>query len=409
MKTVVFIETNFSGLDALLYCKTRGYRAVLVTDSFDRFRKWFPASCLYKLDLADQIVSVNDSNDFDEVLTALKQQVGAVDALLTFAEIRTQVAARLCRALGLRGSNPDAVAIAQDKFRFRQTLLEKGADTVKCERLDTIGDLPARQDKLNFPCFLKPLQGHSSIGAVICRERADIGRIVEELAGIREDWISPAFVAEDYLDGHLVSVEILTTAAGQHQVVGVADRDVIKDSIEIGASFPWHDADRDAAAAMACAALDAIGYDFGASHVEIIMTDSGPHLVEVNTRVGGSGHSIMLDLSTARSIVGDYVDLCLGTLEQRQPLYRFKQGAAWKCFVSPQTGVIRSMPSTEDIKLRAGVQEVWLHHEVGDELQELNSNYSWIVQVMCTGKDQQEAKLNAARAIDFVAAQTVIG
>lgn len=51
MKIVVFIETNFSGLDAIRYCREVGYKAILVTDSFERFRKWFPASVLHKLEL----------------------------------------------------------------------------------------------------------------------------------------------------------------------------------------------------------------------------------------------------------------------------------------------------------------------------------------------------------------------
>jgi biotin carboxylase len=408
MKTVVFIETNFSGLDAIRYCKENGYRAVLVTDSFDRFRRWFPSSVLYKLDLADQVVTVKNSNDIDEVRAALEKQVGTVDAILTFAEIRTLAVAKLCRALGLAGANPAAVEIAQDKHRFRQVLLERGVDTVKSTRVDSVEQLSTLQGQLTFPCFIKPLRGHSSIGSVLCRNASEFSSVTASLGQISEDWISRAFVAEDFLDGDLVSIEILTTGPKKHQVVGVADRDVIKDSIETGSSFPLVNQHREAVVSKACQALDAIGYEFGASHVEMMMTSTGPHLVEVNTRVGGSGHSVMLDLSTGRSIVGDCIELSLGSLVKKEPLYGFEQGAAWKCFVSQKVGTIKSMPSLEEIKGNAGVKEVWFHHETGDELTGLNSNFSWIVQVMCTGKDSHEAKSNAARAIDFVEAQTVI-
>lgn len=408
MKTIVFIETNFSGLDAIVYCKEKGYRAVLVTDSLDRFRNWFPTSCLYKIELADIIISVSDSNDFEVVRNALTEHVESVDAILTFAEIRTHVTARLCRAFELPGANPEAIQIAQDKHRFRNTLLSKGADTVKSQKIERVDQLPAIAKRLNFPCFLKPVQGHSSIGAVVCHDAWHIDSVVESLKVIAEDWISRAFVVEDYLVGNLVSVEILTTGPGQHQIVGIADRDVINDAVEIGASFPLRDAHREAVERKACAALDAIGYDFGASHVEIMVTDDGPHLVEVNTRVGGSGHSIMLDLSTSRSIVGDCVELSLGQLEVPERLYGFEQGAAWKCFVSEAKGTIANLPSVDSIMLQPGVKEVWLHREEGDTIDDLNSNFSWIVQVMCTGRDQQEAKSNAASAIRYVAANTVI-
>ncbi|MDQ7978665.1 ATP-grasp domain-containing protein [Paraburkholderia sp. SARCC-3016] len=449
MKTVVFIETNFSGLDAIAYCRQRGYRSVLVTDNFERFRKWFPASALARLDLVDKVVRVPNSNDLEQVSKALEGELDSIDALLTFAEIRTHIAARLCRELGLRGANPDAIALAQDKYRFRRTLLAKGADSVRCRKIDSIELLPALLEEPEgapgFPCFVKPVQGHSSIGAMVCRDRAAIGSVLQSLRQIDEDWISPAFVVEDYLEGALVSAEILTTGAGRHQIVGIADRDVMNGAVEIGASFPLVDAHREAVERKACAALDAIGYDFGASHVEMIVTRDGPHLVEVNTRVGGSGHSVMLDLATSRSIVGDCIELCLGTLDvgsdfhvvdaarheaghdagfearheagleattrtstAGQPLYQPRRGAAWKCFVSPTRGKVVAMPSIDAIRSQPGVHDVWLHREPGDTVADVNSNFSWIAQVMCVGRDRHEAKLNAARAVDFIAAGTTI-
>jgi biotin carboxylase len=436
MKTVVFIETNFSGLDAIAYCKERGYRSVLVTDNFERFRKWFPASSLARLGLVDRVIHVSNSNDLEVVSKALRNELDSIDALLTFAEIRTHVAACLCRAFGLRGANPDAIGSAQDKYRFRRALLAKGADSVKCRRIDSIELLPALlseslsgpDDVPGFPCFVKPVQGHSSIGARVCRDRSDLDAVLQSLRQIDEDWISPAFVVENYLEGGLVSAEILTTGARQHQIVGIADRDVINGAVEIGASFPLVDVHREAVERKACAALDAIGYDFGASHVEMIVTRDGPHLVEVNTRVGGSGHSVMLDLATSRSIVGDCIELCLGTLdiasatradgesdavshtasEPRTRLYQPRRGAAWKCFVSAKRGKVIAMPSIDAIRSQPGVHEVWLHREPGDAVADATSNFSWIAQVMCTGRDQHEAKLNAARAVDFIAAETTI-
>jgi hypothetical protein len=66
------------------------------------------------------------------------------------------------------------------------------------------------------------------------------------------------------------------------------------------------------------------------------------------------------------------------------------------------------MPAIDAIRAQPGVHEVWLHREPGDPVVDANSNFSWIAQVMCTGRDQHEAKLNAARAVAFIAAQTTI-
>src|SRR5580704_15117333 len=92
-KRVVFIETNFSGLYAIEYCRNQNYETVLITDSYERFKKWFPASALSKLDLVDKIIKVSDSSDVSEVLDVIRSQLINVDALITFAEIRTKTAA----------------------------------------------------------------------------------------------------------------------------------------------------------------------------------------------------------------------------------------------------------------------------------------------------------------------------
>ncbi|MFR0687902.1 ATP-grasp domain-containing protein [Enterobacterales bacterium AE_CKDN230030158-1A_HGKHYDSX7] len=409
MKTIVFIETNFSGLDAIRYCNESGYRAVLVTDSIERLHKWFPASVLYKLDLADVIIPVADSNDFDAVRKVLEEQIGHIDALLTFAEIRTAVTARLCAHFDLRGADPKAIEIAQDKYRFRQVLREWGADNVQAVRIESPEELRSLVGTVTFPCFLKPVQGHSSIGAVLCSSESKIESVIEQLGAISEDWISSAFVVEEFLCGALVSVEMLTSAIGDHHLVGLSDRDVVHGSVEIGASFPLRNSSSQAVLEKARSALDAIGYDFGPSHIEIMLTDDGPHLVEVNTRVGGSGHSIMLDLATSRSIVGDCIELCLGNLDTTGVLYEPQQGAAWKCLVSDAQGVLASLPSIESVRHSfPSVREVWLHQEVGDVIEGTQSNYSWILQVMCVGRDQADAKANAAQVIEFVAQRVVI-
>lgn len=403
MKKIVFIETNFSGLDAIQYCRRKGYHTVLVSDSYDRFKKWFPSSSLPILDEVSQLVEVKDSNNISEVKNALIDQVGDFDALLTFAEIRILVTAELAREFNLPGADPVAIRIAQDKYRFRQVLREKGVDNVQCQKISSAYDLLRIKYDISYPCFLKPVQGHSSIGALVCEDINQVEGVIELLAAIKEDWISPEFVVEDYLQGELYSVELLTTGKGKHHVVGISDRDIVNSCVEIGSSFPVVGPLSKKIEDKARAALDAIGYEFGPSHIEMIVDNGEPHLVEINARVGGSGHSIMLALATSRSIVGDYVELCLGQLEESENLYSHAQGAAWKCFVSNKPGKIISLPSETDVKSQFEVDQVWIHRNIGETVDISNSNYSWIMQVMCVGKDQSEAKENAATVIKYIA------
>jgi biotin carboxylase len=274
--------------------------------------------------------------------------------------------------------------------------------------VDSIEQIDRIKDELPLPCFIKPKQGHSSIGSILCRDRDEITKSIAKLRTISSEGISSSYVVEDYLDGPLVSVEILTLEQGVHQVLGVSDRDVVASSIEVGSSFPLKAKAYEAAVSLATRALDAIGYTFGPSHIELIMTEHGPHLVEVNTRVGGSGHSVMLDASLGRSVTGDCVELCLGNHNLDINLYQSQQGAAWQCYASEKPGFIKALPPVEELLALPGVKEAWYHKELGEQLGELDSNFNWVIQVLCVGRDAQDAKAKAKEALRIASAQIAV-
>lgn len=400
MKTIVFIETNFSGLDALTYCRSKDYKSILVTDNPERFNDWFPKSVLHKINSASEILKVKNSNDFDELKKVLSQ-IPHIDAILTFAEIRTLVVARLSEYFGLKGTPVAAVELAQDKFRFRQKMNETQVDILYSQYLESIEDLIALKSSLKYPFFIKPAHGHSSIGAMVCQSEDKLMEVYHKLRKIHSEGISKSFVVDEYLDGPLYSVEMFTTALSQHQVLGISDRRLIASSIEIGATFPVHPHMHESMIRLAKSALNAIGYSFGASHVEMILTPNGPHLVEVNTRMGGSGHSVMLDHALERSIPGDCVELHLGTHDTRSDLYQPKLAASWQCFTNSQAGSIKKLADTQKIKDLPGIIEVWNHHEEGDILKDLDSNFNWITQVMSVGSDADIARSRALHAVAF--------
>jgi biotin carboxylase len=233
-------------------------------------------------------------------------------------------------------------------------------------------------------------------------------KVIGKIKNLSSEGISTSYLVEDFLEGPLVSVEVLTVSSGIHQVLGIADRDVVASSVEIGSSFPVKPQEADAVIDLAKRALDAIGYTFGPSHIEIIITNSGPHLVEINTRVGGSGHSVMLDAALGRTVVGDCIELCLGTHDLNPDLYQPKQGAAWHCYTSTQSGILKSLPNESEVLASEGISHIWIHKQLGTQLKELESNFNWIFQVLCVGQNAHDAREKAKNAIELGATQVHI-
>ncbi|NUF85484.1 ATP-grasp domain-containing protein [Acinetobacter seifertii] len=409
-KVVVFIETNFTGLDALTYCKEKGYHSVLITDSYERFLSWFPASSLSKIDQASEIINVNNSNDLEELISVLKK-FEKVDAILTFAEIRTLVTAKLAKEMNVKHSNPQAIEIAQNKSLIRKILAENKVEEVSSVTIKDINfiDDEIEKNNLKYPFFIKPLHGHSSIGASVCRNDNDLLNYKKKYIKSNQDGISDELVIEDYLEGQLVSVETLTFAKGQHAIIGVADRDIIHDCVEIGSSFTLDDRIASLAKEKAKKILNCIHYDYGSSHIELIVNDEEARLVEVNTRVGGSGHSIMMDLATGRSIVGDCIECSLGNLKFDENLYSNKKmGASWQCFVPNKEGIIKKLPNIEILQKMKDITNVWFHYQENEKVEDLKSNFSWVVQVMAQGENREAAKFNALTCINYIRENSLV-
>ncbi|QNW97255.1 ATP-grasp domain-containing protein [Acinetobacter seifertii] len=203
---------------------------------------WFPASSLSKIDQASEIINVNNSNDLEELISVLKK-FEKVDAILTFAEIRTLVTAKLAKEMNVKHSNSQAIEIAQNKSLIRKILAENKVEEVSSVTIKDINfiDDEIEKNNLKYPFFIKPLHGHSSIGASVCRNDNDLLNYKKKYIKSNQDGISDELVIEDYLEGQLVSVETLTFAKGQHAIIGVADRDIIHDCVEIGSSFTLDD------------------------------------------------------------------------------------------------------------------------------------------------------------------------
>ena len=120
-------------------------------------------------------------------------------------------------------------------------------------------------------------------------------------------------ILEQFLEGPLVSVEMMT-AGGRHHLLGLTDRRLggYPNFVEIGGSFPVHVENEEAVVSMVEQALNALGINFGPTHTELILTAEGPRIVEINPRLAGGVVPDMIDAALGRQILVDIVRLHLG-------------------------------------------------------------------------------------------------
>lgn len=397
---IAFLECNLSGsgYEALEFARHAGHQVVLVTSDLDYYLRAMSAPL--DRSLLDEVV-VCDTNDPAAVCAALGERA-PVDALLTMSELHVVVAADAANRLGLPGSPPEAVRAARDKPLARKLCRDAGIPTPRFQRVTVEEEIDPVL--LAAPCVVKPVDGLLSADVKFCRSaeetRAHVRMLLHDrvLVNSRGQALARAALIEEYLDGPEYSVETLTWQ-GRTEVVAVTRKLLTPPPafVEIGHAVPapLPGAERRACAELVGAALAAIGYDFGAAHVEIRLTAAGPRIIEVNCRPAGDRITRLAHLATGVSMVGQLIGMYLGRPPSTADL--LERGAAI-LFLPSEIGQVVAVEGWDEAAGVEGVVELSVYVAPGDEITPVGDNTDRFGHVLAVGSDSGQALGRARRA-----------
>ncbi|WP_422770033.1 ATP-grasp domain-containing protein [Plantactinospora sp. WMMC1484] len=235
------------------------------------------------------------------------------DAVAGFREFALAAVATIAGGLGLPCLPGPAHTLGQDKAVVRKQLHHGGCRTVAHRLCDGPADIVDLAEQVGFPVIVKPVAGSASEGV----------HAVGSPGAAEAAWAHAAAVdggarilAEQFLDGPEYSVET-RTVDGWHEVVAITEKLTTGDPhrVETGHVMPARVGRRTAAALAdeAVRGLSAIGHRLGPSHVELIVTSSGPAIVEINRRIGGDRIWELLMLATGRNLMRESLLDLVGT------------------------------------------------------------------------------------------------
>ena len=256
-----------------------------------------------------------------EAALAERQSRRPFEALVCMVDIRIVAAARLARSLGLPFLNPETAVLLRDKFSVRQRLQARGVPQAGHRLATCEEEIMVAIEALGFPVLIKPCDGYASQNVVVIEGPEDL-----------EPWISPVpslaaqavdyglgvrsnqrFVIERYLQGSFIGCDTMSVG-GRHHFLGINEKQMCPPpSFTIrGGCFvpagPGMDAIRDYAFSL----LDAVDFDFGAAHIEMMVTTDGPQLIEINPRLVSAKIPRLMGYGLGRSVYADLVSLHLG-------------------------------------------------------------------------------------------------
>jgi biotin carboxylase len=390
-----------------------GHELTFLTGDLQHYQN--KTDVMTKISMACDIVEVRP---FD--YSAVEQKVleihsaKPIDALLCLVDIRMIEASRLAARLALRFLNPDSAALLRDKFSVRNRLRAHGIRQPRYDLATSNADLRSAVAAIGLPAVIKPSDGYGSQNIVVLRDENDLHPLLTPLDDFlpqRLDYglgvqANDRLLVEHFIEGTIVGCDTITIG-GRHHLLGINEKEFFPPpSFAIrGSCFPSGQFDKDPIRDYVFEVLNAVGFDWGMAHVELILTRDGPMLVEVNPRLVGAKIPRLLNLVFDRSIHADLIALHLGNMQAAD--FTPAHFAVSRWFVASQCGVLKKMtlPTSHDSRIR----HIEIIKKEGEHIRPPFHNGDRIGYVMVTADDRASAESIAEAFIRDVAMEVATG
>jgi cysteine synthase A len=321
MAHLLLIETpGGNDFDLLEEALTLGHEVSFFTAdlSFYESRGFFAKY----LSRAKQVIEVKpfDYQRVEHIARQIHHQ-DPFQALLCLIDIRIIEAARLAACLKLPFLNAASAARLRNKFRVRKLLSRHGIHQPAYEIAESASKIPSAVKKLGLPALVKPVDGYGSQNILVLKSEDDLLPFIDTPDGYLPEHAdyglgvqaSGKWLVEKFINGQLIACDTFSQD-GKHVLLGINEKLMYPSpSCAIkGSCFPSNRFNNSAIESYAFSVLDALEFNCGAAHIEMILTKEGPCLVEVNPRLVGAKLPRLINAALGRSIHKDLIDLHLG-------------------------------------------------------------------------------------------------
>lgn len=330
-------------------------------------------------------VSTIDENGIYEVASVFK-----ADGIMTLAtDMPMRSVAYATHKLGLAGISYDTAMKTTDKGEMIKAFEAAGVEHPWYFILQTTAELEKIIDGITYPCISKPVDNSGSRGVMLINNREELEQAVQYSSS---NGRNGGVIIEEYMRGNEVSVEMIVYK-GIPYVLQVTDKLTTgaPHFVEMGHSQPCRLGDNTVSKIidLASRAVKAIGIENGPAHVEIMMTENGPKMVELGARLGGDCITThLVPLSTGIDMIKATMDICLGNVPDIEQ--KFSKGSAIRFFDVP-FGMITSINGMEEAEKNEGVIEISFTKHVGDMSGEIGSSTDRIGYIIAQSDDVEKA------------------
>lgn len=323
------------------------------------------------------------------------------DGIITLAtDMPMRAVAYACGKLGLNSISYETAIKATDKGEMIKTFEKYGVAHPWYFIIDSVNQLNRIESKIKYPCISKPIDSSGSRGVVLINKPKHLKKSIMYSLNYSS---SNKVIIEEYMSGNEVSVEIIVVDGLVH-VLAITDKITTGPPhfVEMRHSQPSNLGEHNISeiSNLAKKAVSALNIMNGPAHVEIMLTENGPKVIELGARMGGDFISThLVSLSTGIDMVESVIKLAIGEEVDLKP--RIQKGSCIQ-YITGNEGVIKNIKGIEAARKIAGVIDLKMLKNIGEKSVEIRSSQDRLGYVITQGASALEAINISKKAIDCI-------
>lgn len=338
------------------------------------------------IEYADKFYHVS-TNDKKGVYLATKDfHASGITTVATDMPMRA--IAYTCKMLGLKGISEETAINSTDKEKMIKKF-EEFCVPHPWYYVVSDNNINSIRDAISYPCICKPVDNSGSRGVIVINSEHEL------LGGINyssSNGRSGTVIIEELLIGSEISVETFSIS-GEVYIITITDKLTTgaPHFVEMGHSQPsrYLKDYKDSIFEVASKAIHAVGIESGPSHIEMMITDSGPKLIEIGARLGGDFIATdLVPLSTGVDILAATIQSAVGDEINFSP--KIEKASAIR-YLKTELGKIKSIDGIEDVKKIKGVIRASMVKSIGDISTEVYNSVDRIGYVISQSESSEEA------------------
>lgn len=295
-----------------------------------------------------------ETNDAEALIEFLRPY--SFDGVITVCDYYIDTVREVARAFSLPCPFPDEVGRVRNKYAMRESLKQAGLPNPAFRIASSWEETEQAAEEIGYPLVAKPVDLASSAFVNLIRDPQELHTAYAALEAFplnfRDQERDHRILLEAFMKGTEISVECVCHEGNMH-TLGITDKSVTGTPyfIENGHMFPARLDEQTAAEAKQLVeqALQAVGFRHGIAHTEVMLTDEGPRIVEINPRTPGNYIVELVERVTGIDLLNVFVDLSLGKTPNLEITDQGVRSAAIAFLVPPKRGTIVRMEGTEFI------------------------------------------------------------